>query len=40
MPVLSSLKNPDFKLVHYEIIKKDHGIDIEIIDNTLTQSFN
>lgn len=24
MPVLSSLKNPDFKIVHYEIIKKDY----------------
>lgn len=35
MPVLSSLKNPDFKAVHYGIIEKDHGISI---DSNLTQS--
>ena len=37
MPVLSSLKNPDFKLVHFEIVKKDFSIEI---DNTLNQSLN
>ena len=37
MPILSSLKNPDFKNVHYEIIKKDYQIEI---DTTLAQSFN
>ena len=24
MPILSSFKNPDFKIRHYEIIEKDH----------------
>lgn len=35
MPILSSLKNPDFKLAHFEIVKKDFNIEI---DNTLNQS--
>lgn len=35
MPVVSSLKNPDFKIVHFDIIKKDYGISIE---TQLTQS--
>ena len=29
MPILSSLKNPDVRIVHFEIIKKDHGLQIE-----------
>ena len=35
MPVVSSLKNPDFKMVHFDIIKKDHGV---VIETQLTQS--
>ena len=35
MPVLHSLKNPDFKMVHFDIIKKDYNIEI---DTALTQS--
>lgn len=35
MPVLASLKNPDFKNVHFDILKKDYGI---VIETTLSQS--
>ena len=35
MPIVSSLKNPDFKIVHFDIIKKDWNI---VIETTLTQS--
>ena len=35
MPVLNSLKNPDFKVVHFEILKKDYNI---VIETTLSQS--
>jgi len=35
MPILSSLKNPDFKIQHFDIIKKDYGI---VIETALTQS--
>ena len=33
MPVLNSLKNPDFKVVHFDILKKDYNI---VIETTLT----
>ena len=29
MPVLSSLKNPDLRIAHFDIIKKDYNITIE-----------
>ena len=35
MPVVSSLKNPDFKVVHFGIIEKDYNI---VIETTLSQS--
>ena len=35
MPILSALKNPDFKIPHFEIVRKDYGI---VIETSLTQS--
>ena len=35
MPILTSLKNPDFKVRHFEIISNEQGISIE---TGLTQS--
>ena len=35
MPILSALKNPDFKIPHFDIVRKDYGI---VIETSLTQS--